>query len=191
MDDRLAHLSKVQIEELIERYYNKEKVKTLIEEYEIDAKPSQLIKLFPPKVSDEICPYCDINLVIKRNSRDYYWGDKTPKCPECGHENSGFCWCSNCREREQLRAQNERQEKQALLDSILYIEEENKVDFDDLSFEEKIYLGAFLREGISEDFNYIRPIESFINPLAPTHDYTSEILDILRKKKVDCDSPEF
>jgi len=184
MDERLAHLSDTQIEELIERYYNKEKVKDLIEEFEIDARPSQLVKLFPAKVSDDLCPYCDINLVIKRSSRDYNWKNETPKCPECGHENSGFCRCSNCREREQLRAQNEKQEKQELLDSLLQIDEDNKVDLDELSFEDKIYLGAFLREGISEDFNYIRPIESFNNPLAPTHDYSSEILEALRKKGV-------
>ena len=35
-DNKLAHLSNVQIEDLIERYYNGEKIKSLIEEYNID-----------------------------------------------------------------------------------------------------------------------------------------------------------
>ena len=184
MDERLAHLSKIQIEELIERYYNKEKVKNLIAEYEIDARPSQLVKLFPPTITEDICPYCDVNLVIKHSSRDYSWNKKSATCPSCGHEEGGFCWCANCKEKEQIRAQNERQEKQELLDSLLHIDEDEKVDLDSLSFEDKIYLGAFLREGISEDFNYIRPIDSFDNPLAPTQDYISEILEVLREKRL-------
>jgi len=184
MDERLAHLNSIQIEELIQRYYNKEKVNTLIQEYKIAAKPSQLVKLFPPKITEEICPYCNINLVIEHTSRDYSWNRNAPTCPSCGHENNVFCLCKNCKVKEQLRVQNERQEKQELLNTLLHIDENEKVDLDSLSFEERIYLGAFLREGISEDFNYIKPIESFINPLAPMQDYTSEILELLRERRL-------
>ncbi len=184
MDERLAHLTKRQIDELIARYYNNEKPKLLIEEYKINVKPSQLVKLFPPRITDEICPYCNINLVIKRTTRLYSWSKETPTCPSCGHESNGFCWCRNCKEKEQIRIQKERQDKQELMNSLLQIKEEDKVEFESLSFEERIYLGAFLREGISEDFNYIKPIETFINPLAPTNDYTNEILALLREKRL-------
>src|SRR5690554_1797898 len=184
MDDKLAHLSKTQIEELIERYYNKEKVKSLIEEYEINARPSQLVKLFPPIVTKDVCPYCNVNLVIRHSSRDYHWSNRSATCPSCGHEENGLCWCTNCKEKEQLRAQIESQEKQELLNLLLHIDEDEKVDLDSVSFEDKIYLGAFLREGISEDFNFIRPIDSFDNPLAPTQEYASEVLEALRKKRL-------
>lgn len=184
MDERLSHLTKEQVEELIARYYNKEKAKLLIEEYNIDANPSQLVRLFPPKITEEICPYCDINLVLKRTSRDYSWNKETPTCPSCGHENNGFCWCRSCKEKEQIRLQRERQDKQELLNSLLQINEEDKVEIESLSFEERIFLGALLREGISEDFNYIKPIESFVNPLAPTHDFSNEILALLREKRL-------
>ena len=184
MNDKLAHLTEIQVEELIKRYYNKEKVKYLIEEYGIDAKPSQLVKLFPPVITEKICPYCNTNLIIKRFSRDNVWDNKFAICPSCGHEESDSCHCKNCKEKERLRLQNERQEKQEALQSLLYIDEDKKVDLDSLSFEDKIYLGAFLREGISEDFNYVKSINCFHNPLAPTKDFTSEILGILREKRL-------
>lgn len=69
-----------------------------------------------------------------------------------------------------------------MLKSILSSEETNEIDFETLTFKEKIYLGAFLREGISEDFSYIKPVDDFIDPLAPTSEYSHEILNMLREK---------
>lgn len=56
LDNKLAHLSKAQIENLIERYYNGEKVKSLIEEYKIYTNLNQLVRLFPPTITEETCP---------------------------------------------------------------------------------------------------------------------------------------
>ena len=63
LDNKLAHLSKAQIENLIERYYNAEKVKYLIEEYNIDTNLNQLVRLFPPTITEETCP-ADLFIVI-------------------------------------------------------------------------------------------------------------------------------
>lgn len=184
MNDKLSHLSEKQIQELIERYYSKkDRVKDLIKEYNIKTTPSQLCNLFPPKKTNEICPYCNINFVISYQSRDYYWGNKSSFCPICEHIEDTFCKCYNCQKKEQKRIQSERQSKIEFLQTVLHIDESNKIELDNLSFEEKVYLGAFLREGISEDYNYIKPIESFINPLAPTKDFTKEIIEILIEKE--------
>jgi len=190
MNSKLKHLSKTQIEELIEKYYNHEKLQDLIEEYDIDTIPSQLVRLFPSIITEFLCPYCDVNLEIKRVSRDYKWVEGPAFCTSCGHEKTEYCRCSNCLKQDQLQAQLRIQEKQKVLDSLLAIDENKKVDLDTLSFEDKIYLGAFLREGISEDFNFIKPLDEFINPIAPTEEYSNEILDDLRRKGLIIIHPE-
>lgn len=183
MNGKLSHLSEEQIQELIERYYSKkDKVKDLIREYNIKITPSQLCNSFPPKKTDKTCPYCNINLTVKYQSRDYYWGNKSPFCPICEHVENTICRCYNCQKKEQKRIQSERQDMIDFLETVLRIEESNKIELDSLSFEEKVYLGAFLREGISEDYNYIKPIETFINPLAPTKDFAKEIIELLIAK---------
>lgn len=190
MDERLAHLSEQQVEELIERYYNNEKVKPLLEEYKIDVKPSQLVKLFPPKVTDVICPYCNIHLEIKRSTRYYSWSKDEAECPACKHVNESRCRCENCKEKEFIRIQKGRKEKQDLLDSILNLTEEGRVEFETLTFDDRVYLGALLREGLSEDFTYIKPIQDFVNPFVPTLSYSLEVLKDLWEKKLIVIHPE-
>lgn len=185
MSDKLSHLTEKEVQDLIERYYNKEKVSDLIKEYNISLRPSQLVKHFPPEISDIECQYCDLKLVKPRQSRDYYsWNKLEPVCPNCGHEESPFCSCVHCTELEKERKEREQQEKQELLNQILAINEEDKIDLKDLTFFEKIYLGALLREGVSEDYNYIKPISDFINPIAPTSEFQSEIINALIDKEI-------
>lgn len=101
-DNKLAHLSKAQIENLIERYYNGERVKSLIKEYNINAKSNQLFRLFPPSTTEENCPYCDCSLIITYSSKDCNTFNKKAYCPNCIHINEKFCQCSNCKEKEKM-----------------------------------------------------------------------------------------
>lgn len=186
MNEKIAHLTEAEIETLIERYYNKEKVGDLLEEYNISAQPSQLVRLFPPKNIDELCPYCNNKLTQKYVSRECTWRDEPALCQNCGHKSNNYCYCYNCDEKRRLntlkelaRVKEEIQKKQRMLDDILSLDSVDKIEFDSLLFIEKVYLGAFLREGLSEDMNYIRPIDTFINPLAPTRDLQNEIRDAL------------
>lgn len=186
MSNKLSHLTEEELNNLIERYYNKEKVSDLIKEFNISLRPSQLVKHFPPETTKTKCEYCGVNLIKPRRSRDYYsWNDNEEGvCPVCGHENTSFCSCPNCTEIEVLKQEKQRQEKQEILDILLFIDEDKKIDFNSLTFIEKVYLGAFLREGISEDYNYIKPISDFINPLAPTTEFQSEIIHHLVDKNI-------
>lgn len=87
MNEKLSHLSDKQIKELIERYYDKEKVSDLISDFNLKLRPSQLVKHFPPEVLESECIYCDINLIRPRVSRDYQSWKTIPEfCPNCGHE---------------------------------------------------------------------------------------------------------
>jgi hypothetical protein len=184
MSEKLSHLSDKEIKDLIRRYYDKEKVSDLLKEYNIKLRPSQLVKHLPPEILDEKCIYCDLNLIKPRQSRDYYWSEPEAYCPNCKHENDASCTCENCSEIRRRKRELERLRKQEILDQVLRIEESSKVDLDSLTFTQKVYLGALLREGISEDFNYIKPIRYYINPLSPTSELQSEILDTLIKANI-------
>ena len=180
MNEKLSHLTKEQIQELIERYYEKEKVLDLIAEFKLNLRPGQLVKHLPPQILEIKCPYCEINLIKPRISRDAKsWKTIPEYCPNCGHEEGGFCSCKTCKALEWHQKDKERQDKQDFLDIFLNHEEEEKIELDDLTFVEKVYLGALLREGISEDYNYIKPIESFITPLTPTYEFRAEVLNSL------------
>jgi len=180
MSTKLSHLSEKQIQKLIERYYDNEKVSDLISEYDIKLRPNQLVKEFPPEILDTECIYCEVNLIKPRISRDSQsWKEIPEFCTNCGHDNSGICSCKNCQLLETYRQENENQEKQDFIDIWLNYEEEEKIELDTLSFIDKVYLGALLREGISEDYNYINSIESFITPLTPTYELRSEIINRL------------
>jgi len=180
MNEKLSHLTEEQIQELIERYYEKEKVSDLISEYNLSLRPSQLVKSFPPEVLEIECQYCKTNLIKPRVSRDYQsWKIIPEYCPNCGHEEGGFCSCKNCKALEWYEEDKKRQQKQDFIDIWLNYDDEEKIELNELTLTDKIYLGALLREGISEDYNYIKPIESFINPLTPTYEFRSEVIDRL------------
>lgn len=174
-----SHLSTNELESLISRYYNKEKVADLIKEYKLDVLQSNLVKHFPRETSEIICKYCKINLSRNRNSRDYSWNRSEFICPQCQHSENQSCNCKNCREIEKARLDKEKEEKQEIVNQILNSNTTQKVKFEELDFYKKIYLGALLREGISEDYNFIKPIELFINPIAPTYEFQSEITNEL------------
>ena len=68
---KLAHLTPEQVDDLVRRYNDGENLASLIEAFNIDAKPAGLVHLFPPVVHKDLpCPYCpDTNLISKRPAR--------------------------------------------------------------------------------------------------------------------------
>jgi|GEM_PF-5456963 len=69
---KLSHLTEHQVDNLIERYYKGESIKTLIDEYRINVIPSNFVSILPNLVDqDTFCPYCEnINMERKRVSRN-------------------------------------------------------------------------------------------------------------------------
>lgn len=197
MNKRIAHLSEQQLQDLIDRYYKKEKIADLLKEFNVSAKPSELLKLFPPKQIEEKCPYCSVNLVEKYSSREYSWRKEYPQCPNCDHTIGGYCRCVNCirsekarLEDERLKAQRIEDEKSEFLRTHLQNYGNREVELESLSFSEKVYLGALLREGLSEDFLSINPIDIFHNPLAPTNDFRKEMVEHLYDRGIIAIHPE-
>ena len=184
MDKKISHLSKEEIKILIKRYYAGEPIKFLLEEYKINLHPSQLVKSFPRKISDVKCEYCNKELEIEYLSRTYGDMGGVPRCYQCGHVDSEFCECQNCLEKQSIKDALVRQKK---IDDINYIFKNNSdelMSFDEISLEDHIFLGALLREGLSEDLKFIKPIEEFENPLAPTEFYKNQIISQLESKNL-------
>ncbi len=100
---KLAHLSEQQLAALIARYYEGSKTSELVDEFGIDARPSDLFEFFPPQMVTGLqCPYCELDLWQKLHSRSSRW-EPQPYCPGCGHEHTEgtyrHCHCSGCRKR--------------------------------------------------------------------------------------------
>jgi hypothetical protein len=90
-------------EEVIRLYYESDlPVHEIISQFHLSHKPGRLTNEFPPLITDEQCPYCDVELVLRRptrtgsNYRDYH-----PYCNTCGHGKRHPCRCENCRKRSE------------------------------------------------------------------------------------------
>jgi hypothetical protein len=75
----------------------------LINEFGIDARASDLFKLFSPTVlKDSTCPYCNVNLWQNPRSKTSC-SPPRPYCPSCGHEHTvgtyRRCGCRNGQDR--------------------------------------------------------------------------------------------
>ncbi|HLZ17192.1 MAG TPA: hypothetical protein VKQ08_09135, partial [Cyclobacteriaceae bacterium] len=115
----LDHLSENEIQSLIDRYYKNEKTADLLDEFKLTIKPTELVKLFPPKSLETKCPYCSSNMVVKYRARGSF-SNESPECPVCKHKEDRTCWCKGCREKEirlkelEREQQRQREEKKSI-----------------------------------------------------------------------------
>ena len=192
----LTHLSDSEVEILIQRYYNGEAVSKLIEEYQLLVPVAGFYKLFPPEVcQDEICEYCEEFLVRDRLSKGHsrpfrssaVWGFNDSKlyCPLCHHRPYATeCRCRNCVEKE--RAEQELRKKQI---KDVYSRKIEQVEFADLSFEEKVYLGALCRALCAENLFEIKPYIGSNTVLAPTDQLSAQMYKTLCHREAIAVSP--
>jgi len=179
MYKNLSHLSQEEIDVLMQRYYDGESITTLLKEYSLNVHASDLFRLFPPEVhADYICDYCGSALVIDRKSKSNKNASRHQYelyCPFCGHKPFvSQCNCSNCVQ-VAIDLNNERikQIKE------FYSNSGEPVDFDTLSFESKVYLGAICRAFLRENMFEIAPRTEKNNILAPSDMLYKEIYDTL------------
>lgn len=57
VNGKLEHLSKSEIVDIVNSYYDDVKIATLINKFQIDSKTTSLYKLFPPKKLDVYCEH--------------------------------------------------------------------------------------------------------------------------------------
>lgn len=177
----------LQIESLMNKYYNGVKASDIIKEYNIDTTSSKLYTLFPPIICEDIiCPVCNEPMYKERDSKSSYsWNKKKPFCAICGHTDEIICKCNYCiAEREKVRKLNEERKVRILQEKrekIKKVYDLNivPVNYSDLNFREKVFLGALLRTSLSEDMEVILPLNDAERELAPTIGYIKEILSYL------------
>jgi hypothetical protein len=63
VNDKISHLTKAEIVELINKYYAGEKVTRLIKDYKVKVPTSRFIFTFPKKLTDTHCFYCRTKMV--------------------------------------------------------------------------------------------------------------------------------
>lgn len=185
--EKLRHLTMLQIESLMNKYYNGVKASDIIKEYNIDTTSSKLYTLFPPIICEDIiCPVCNEPMYKERDSKSSYsWNKKKPFCAICGHTDEIICKCNYCiAEREKVRKLNEERKVRILQEKrekIKKVYDLNivPVNYSELNFREKVFLGALLRTSLSEDMEVILPVNDAERELAPTIGYIKEILSYL------------
>lgn len=185
--EKLRHLTMLQIESLMNKYYNGVKASDIIKEYNIDTTSSKLYTLFPPIICEDIiCPVCNEPMYKERDSKSSYsWNKKKPFCAICGHTDEIICKCNYCiAEREKVRKLNEERKVRILQEKrekIKKVYDLNivPVNYSEINFREKVFLGALLRTSLSEDMEVILPLNDAERELAPTIGYIKEILSYL------------
>lgn len=185
--EKLRHLTMLQIESLMNKYYNGVKASDIIKEYNIDTTSSKLYTLFPPIICEDIiCPVCNEPMYKERDSKSSYsWNKKKPFCAICGHTDEIICKCNYCiAEREKVRKLNEERKVRILQEKrekIKKVYDLNivPVNYSELNFREKVFLGVLLRTSLSEDMEVILPLNDAERELAPTIGYIKEILSYL------------
>ncbi|HEY6142208.1 MAG TPA: hypothetical protein VIV55_02100 [Flavobacterium sp.] len=183
MTEVFSHLTENQLDELIGRYKAKEKPSILISEYKLNLLPKQLYWHLPAEVLEENCNFCHANLIRNIRSQHAQAFIRTPAyCPNCRHTEDESCSCKNCRTSRWDDDETEDVSKQEFVDNIINQAAKIKINLEDLNLTDKLYLGILLREGVSEDFTYINPIENFYNPLALSNEFINEI--IIRLKAI-------
>ena len=179
-----SELSADQVNDIVNRYYNGESATNLIEEYELNARPNNLYKFFPPEVLDELCEYCHVNLLKERESKSshhYHWmNSDSVYCPKCSHKPlTSFCSCNNCLEKARIKRENMKEAiKQA------YSTEYAPIDISTLSFDLRVFLGALVRTAVKEDLYNVIPYEDSTKILAPTTELNAEIYRSLSRNRI-------
>ncbi|WP_414732288.1 hypothetical protein [Acetobacterium carbinolicum] len=205
----LSHLSKNQINELIQRYYKNENVKALLVEFDVHVPPGKLVKLFPPiSHQDYPCPNCGTIQYSNQKPKT----NKVPTniyelfCLNCGHTNnpSVHCTCDYCvalKKIKKERIEKERQDREKrigkireVIESTFNINNNIPLDFDELCFTHKVYLSAICKALLVENYTSTRQIQPFelftyIKPLSPSVQYTTLMYSELVKHRILIPSP--
>lgn len=182
IDPSLKHLSKEKIYEMIIKYYANEKVKDILSEYNMTIIPSKLVKTFPPVYLQARCEKCESHLLgeLQSKASDTMIRRKDT-CPHCFHkENSKSCSCHFCEE-EAIRLEKE---KKDAVNLIFFNGDTSLVLESDLTLEDRLYLSVLLRAALSEDMNFIVPINNIKSKLAPTKQLKEEIVKTLTAKEI-------
>ena len=189
---KLAHLTPEQVDDLVKRYYEGEKLTSLTEAFNIDAKPGGLFHLLPAVLhKDLFCVYCpDTNLISERPARSYeHYGPEPPYCPECGHSSGDWCPCKSCREKENAERRESDKKKRQVIEAT-YTREHDIPQPEDFTLHDAVFLLALARHAVTDDLGYLKPYHDFDKTLAPLPECVRDILSHLCQRGLIAISPD-
>lgn len=101
LDEKFWHLSELQVDEFLKRYYQGEKCISLLKFFEINITPSALSKHLPYQVDESVtCPNCNAIVSTKYLRRGYDQAYQTRnQCTECEHIENHSCKCEFCQQK--------------------------------------------------------------------------------------------
>lgn len=180
----LDHLSKEELINIKERYYQGESVYDLMEEYGLHILPSMFYKLLPPDSIDNYgCSKCKTNLVIDAVPRSKRGKDNDPKqyyCPVCGRkpfaEKNGWIAFPSLSEEE-------REQKRQKIISY-YEKSASPIEYTALSLTQKVYLAVLCKSLLDIDQEHIKPLCETEVTLAATPELQDKIYQSLLKDKI-------
>jgi len=185
---KIVHLSDECINQMIDDYYDGVSIKEIIKKNNIELKASAIVKLFPPIVlEDKECIYCHVKLWEKlesKGSRQYYYLQRKPYCPKCGHIEDVLCNCINCKNQAEINRIEENRKVKESIYEFYNLSNLVPLRLEDLSFQDRIFLGTLLRTGLSEDKKYLRINDFQDAPIAPSFEMFLNMLDSLTSQNI-------
>lgn len=165
INEKLQHLSKDEIEQVIAMYQDKSiKIADILSKFKIDVKPAGLLKILPPVRTTSICINCGENLFQNLEARTSYSfvdvsGDKF--CLNCGHKEYAnnrwekrICDCEGCQNKKKLEVEKKRKSIREV-----YEKENENIDFVDLDLEDQVKLIYLLFNNSNHNTSQIAPRE--------------------------------
>ncbi|MEY8662656.1 hypothetical protein AALT52_07135 [Ligilactobacillus faecis] len=177
VDNNLKHLTKNQVLEVINKYYDGVNIDKILEDYKINVAPTRLVRIFPRLFIDKVCEKCSERLVVEFKSKSISKPIDLTKayCPSCGHQENAYCTCSYCKTERQEAEEAREQRLKTRIENLVHkiVQEES------LSQKDKLYLSVVLRVAMSEDIGIIEPISKLERKLTPSEEWTVELMKTL------------
>ena len=189
---KLAHLTPEQVDDLIKRYNDDEKLPSLIEAFNIDAKPTGLIFLLPAVVhKDLLCPYCpDTNLISKQPARTSVPSHpESPHCPRCRHRHAEWCPCKPCRAKAEAKRRESDKKKRQVIGATCTREHDTPSP-ETLTLQDAVFLMAIARHAATENLSYLKPYHTYKEALAPLPECRHDIITHLYERGLIAISPD-
>ncbi len=190
----LSHLSKDELEELIDFYYGDEfTIKDLLNLYNVKISSSKLVKHFPPfEDLDVLCPFCNRPMTRKWLSRHSVGKERLSTecyCSICGHKGYGksnsweHCSCGRCSQNKQLQQKQRVQDEWEQIYQIYGRERHFHFTGEvlDIDLRSAIYLLSMERQSVSGEIGIFSPVSQAEKPCSPDTELTIEIIRYLHR----------
>ncbi|QHE63943.1 hypothetical protein FHE72_23415 (plasmid) [Rossellomorea vietnamensis] len=197
LHENLAGLSVEQLNDLIDRYYSGEKLKSIASDYKVPMNNAAIADMLPPVLTDKVCPNCNNRIAFPRPRRTFLDKDLVATCTHCSHVEARYCWCDACKENsklEKIRLEQERAEKEKkkreIIEASFKLSLYSPVSESDLTFKDILFLSTLLRAGLDEKMERIQPPVEYEASMTPSTELTVELLQYLTHRKLIVPTPE-